>query len=36
MKASCTAVKGWNEAIAGEIPLEERGVRQGENEQAQM
>ena len=25
-------IKGWNEAIAGEIPLEELGVRQGENE----
>src|SRR5215207_8116716 len=25
-------MKGWNEAIAGEIPLEELGVRQGENE----
>jgi peptide/nickel transport system substrate-binding protein/oligopeptide transport system substrate-binding protein len=25
-------IKGWNEAIAGEIPLEELGVRLGENE----
>ncbi|MEZ4565291.1 MAG: peptide ABC transporter substrate-binding protein [Thermomicrobiales bacterium] len=25
-------IKGWNEAIAGEIPLEELGVRVGENE----
>jgi ABC-type transport system substrate-binding protein len=25
-------IKGWNEAIAGEIPLEELGVRQGANE----
>lgn len=25
-------IKGWDEAIAGEIPLEELGVRQGENE----
>jgi ABC-type transport system substrate-binding protein len=25
-------MKGWDEAIAGEIPLEELGVRQGENE----
>lgn len=25
-------LKGWNEAIAGEIPLEELGVRQGANE----
>src|SRR5918997_5763537 len=25
-------MKGWNEAIAGEIPLEELGVRQGANE----
>ncbi|MFN8664225.1 MAG: peptide ABC transporter substrate-binding protein [Thermomicrobiales bacterium] len=25
-------IKGWNEAIAGDIPLEELGVRQGENE----